>query len=261
MPRFSTNLSTMFTELPFLERFAAARDAGFQAVEFQFPYETGLDDLKAAIDGIGLPVAVFNHKVGALDQGEPGAAAMPGAEDTFKAYLEETFRYAEALRPMNVNVLAGWPSMEEFTRGACLETLAGNLNLAADAMSGIGVRVITEAVNTFDRPGFLLHSTEQAVDLVEAAGHPNLGIEHDLYHMQIMEGDLVRTVEANLKQIGHIQFADTPGRHEPGTGEINYAYVFEAMDRVGWKGFLGAEYHPRTATDDSLGWLRPYLQP
>ncbi len=259
MPKFSANISMMFTEVPFLDRFAAAKGAGFDGIEFQFPYDLDLAELKEVAEVTGLPILVINHFVGDLQQGGPGIAALPSAEDEFKRATELTYKYAEVLRPLTVNVLAGSPPVEDFGRERCLDVLAANLRTVADTMVGIGVRVTTEAINPIDRPTFLLSSTDQALDVIGRAGYPdiaNLGIQYDLYHAQIMEGDLVRTMEANLPHIGHIQFADTPGRHEPGTGEINFPYVFAALDRMGWTGFVGAEYVPSGATGASLEWLK-----
>lgn len=256
MPKFSVNLSTLFTEYPFLERFDRAKAAGFDAVEFQFPYDVPIEELVSTIEATGLPVSVFNHEVGDLATGGPGIAAVPGKEDEFKAATELTIRYAERIKPLNVNILAGWPP-DSFPREQCLETMAGNLNHAAEALAGIGVTCVFEAVNTRDRPGFLLSSTRQAVALKERAGHANLALEYDLYHMQIMEGDLIPTMQDFKDHIGHIQFADTPGRHEPGTGEINFPLVFDAIDAMGYQGYVAAEYWPTAKTEDSLGWLTP----
>jgi len=248
----------MFTEYPLLDRLAAARDAGFGAVEIQFPYEVGLDDLAAAQGRAGMPFAVMNFPVGDLLEGGPGLAAMPGRESMFEAGVAEARRYAQALRPKNVNVIAGWPPAT-LGRAACMATLAANLRHGAAAMAEIGIGVTVEPVNTRDRPGYFLARSADGIAAIEAAGHDNLAIEYDLYHMQIMEGDLVPTLERLMGRIGHIQFADTPGRREPGTGEINFPFVFDAIDRLGYDGWLGAEYNPSGRTLDSLGWLKPYL--
>ena len=258
MPRFSANVSMLFTEHALTDRVVAARDAGFAAVEVQFPYDTAVEDWVAAQARAGIGFAVFNLPVGDLRTGGPGLAAMPGREAAFRAAVAEGKRYAAALRPRNVNVLCGWPPAA-LDRAACRATLVANLRHAAEELSGLGVRVVVEAVNTRDRPGYFLSRTADALAVLDAAGHGNLALEHDLYHMQIMEGDLVATLERALPRIGHIQFADTPGRHEPGTGEINFPFVFAAIDRLGYDGFVGAEYVPTGRTEDSLGWLRPYL--
>jgi hydroxypyruvate isomerase len=257
MPKFSANISMLFRERPLLERFAASAEAGFEAIEIQFPYSEDVADLAAAKDACGLEVAVFNLPVGDLLTGGPGLAAMPGREAEFAAAIDQALPYAEALGPCNVNVLAGWPPAE-IERDRCFETLAGNLNCAAEAFEPLAVRVLTEAVNSRDRPGYFLANSAQAIDAIEAAGHENLAIEHDLYHMQIMEGDLIAGLAKLMPHIGHIQFADNPGRHQPGSGEINFPAVFAAIDASDYDGFAGAEYHPLGTSEASLDWLRLY---
>jgi hydroxypyruvate isomerase len=248
----------MFLELPLLERFQAAKDCGFGAVEMQFPYDTPAADLAKAKADAGVEIAVVNIPAGDLAQGGPALAAMPGREALFRDAVAQCLKYAELLRPVNVNVLTGVPPAEELGRDACLDTLAGNLRHAGDVFAPLSVTVTVEAVNTFDRPGFFLSTSAQAIEAIDRAGHDNLAIEHDLYHMQKMEGDLVATLERLVGRIGHIQFADTPGRHEPGTGEINFPYIFAAIDRIGYDRWIGAEYTPSGRTEDTLGWLAPY---
>ena len=255
MPRFSVNISTMFTEHDFLDRFRIAKKYGFSAVEIQFPYEFPLTRVLAAKESAGVEIILINIGAGDLTTGGPGIAAYPGREDQFKVSVEEAYKYADSLKPTFVNVLAGAPSLEKFEKRQCLDVLASNLYHAAQAFEEIGTKVLTEAVNTNDRPGFLLNSTAAAIEIIERAGHKNLAIQYDVYHMQIMEGNLVNTIRDNLDQIGHIQFADTPGRHEPGTGEINFPNLFDAIDKMGWKGWLGAEYIPSKRTEETLGWM------
>jgi len=250
----------MFLEFDLLDRFQAARDSGFGAIEIQFPYDTPVADLAAAKDRAGVEITVINVGVGDLVEGGPGLAGVPGREDLFKQAVEEAQDYAEILKPLNMNVLAGWPSMDKFDREECLDVLATNAGYAAAALEDTGAKVLVEAVNTKDRPGYLIHTTEQALDIVARADHPNLAIEYDIYHMHIMEGEVAPTIEKNLHKIGHIQFADTPGRHEPGTGEIDFPFLFEAIDKIGYQGWLAAEYVPQGKTEDSLGWLQPYLK-
>lgn len=249
----------MFLEYDLIDRFQAAKEAGFGAVEIQFPYGTPLADLVAAKEDNGVEITVFNVGVGDLEQGGVGLAAMPGREDAFKKAVDEARKYADRLKPLNVNILAGWPPMERFSREQCLDLLASNARYAAAALEETGAKTLVESVNTKDRPGYLIHTTEQALEIVARADHPNLAIEYDIYHMQIMEGDLAATIESNLANIGHIQFADTPGRHEPGTGEINFPYLFQAIDDMGYSGWLAAEYSPQGKTEDGLAWLQPYL--
>jgi hydroxypyruvate isomerase len=258
MPRFSANLSMLFTEHAPLDRLTAARDAGFGGIEFQFPYDLDVDLLHRVKERTGVGVSVINVPVGDMLEGGPGLASIPGREATFRDAVALARRYAEALQPANVNVLAGRPPPEA-DRTRCRETLVANLRHAADVMGEIGVKLVVEAINTRDVPGFFLTRSVEAVAILDLAGHPNLVLEHDLYHMQIMEGDLVPTLERLLPRIGHVQFADTPGRHEPGTGEINFPFVFAALDRLGYDRWTAAEYTPTGPTEDSLGWLKPYL--
>jgi hydroxypyruvate isomerase len=258
MKRFSANISMLFAERPLLDRFQAARDAGFTGVEIQFPYDTPVDKLVAAKERASLGISVINLPVGDMLSGGPGLAAMPGREADFAKATAQALTYAAALEPRNVNVLPGMPPAD-LPRETCLATLAHNLEHAAAAMAEIGVRVVTEAVNRRDRPGFFLGRTAEALEAIDRAGHANLALEYDLYHMQISEGDLVPTIRRLVGRIGHIQFADTPGRHEPGTGEINFPFVFDAIEAAGYDGWIAAEYVPSTKrTEDSLGWFDPY---
>lgn len=255
MPRFSANISMLYTERAPLDRPRAAADAGFGAVEIQFPYDIPADAWARAIDAAGVGVSVINLPVGDMLDGGPGLAAMPGREDDFRAAVDQSLPYAEALRPRNVNVLAGFPPVDRLGREPCLDTLAGNLGRAAEAMAPLGVRVVTEAVNGVDRPCFFLTNSSQALEAIDHAGHPNLAIQHDLYHMDIMEGRLIARLGEILHRIGHIQFADAPGRHEPGSGEIDFAAVFHAIEDLGYHDWVGAEYVPSTQTEDTLAWL------
>ena len=259
LPRFSANISMMFKEYDFLARFKVAKDCGFGAVEIQFPYDVSPHDLLAVKENTGVEISVINVGVGDLLNGGPGIAAIPGREDHFKVAVEQACRYAEILQPLNMNVLPGWPPMDQFNRGQCLDVLANNLRYAADGLSQTGTKVLVEACNTYERPGFLIYNSAQAIDLIKTVNHKNLAFQYDLYHMQIMEGNLVNRIKEIFDHIGHIQFADTPGRHEPGSGEINYPYVFDALDTMGWEGWLGAEYIPSRPTIETLEWLRSYL--
>ena len=255
MPRFSANISMLFAERGWLDRPAAAAAAGFGAVEIQFPYDRPAEDWRRAIEAVGLAVSVVNLPVGDMLSGGPGLAATPGREADFRQALEAAREVAAALRPGNVNVLAGYPERHGFDRARCLDTLADNLRVAADAMGEIGIGVVVEAVNTVDRPGFLLSTSEQALEVIDRAGHGNLALEHDLYHMDIMEGRLVPRLGEIVARIGHIQFADNPGRHEPGTGAIDFPAVFAAIDGLGYDGWTAAEYFPSRTTEETLGWM------
>ena len=255
MPRFSANISMLFAERDWLDRPAAAAAAGFAAVEIQFPYDRPAADWRRAIEEAGLEVSVVNLPVGDMLAGGPGLAATPGRQAEFREAVETARDVAAALRPANVNVLSGYPERHGHARERCLDTLAENLRLAADVMAGIGVGTTVEAVNTVDRPGFLLSTSEQALDVIDRAGHDNLALEHDLYHMDIMEGRLIARLEEIAPRIGHIQFADNPGRHEPGTGAIDFPAVFAALDRLGYDGWTAAEYVPSRTTEETLGWM------
>ena len=258
MPRFSANISMMFTERAPLDRPKAAADAGFGAIEIQFPYDTPVDAWARAIEAAGVGVSVINFPVGDMLDGGPGLAAMPGREEAFQAAVAAAVPYAAMLKPRNYNVLPGFPPVDELGRDACLDALAANLRHAGETLTPLGVRVVTEAVNTVDRPGFFLKSSSQALEAVDRAGHPNLAIEHDLYHMHIMEGRLIERLGEIMGRIGHIQFADAPGRHEPGTGDIDFQPIFQTIDELGYDGWVAAEYIPSKRTEETLDWLEPW---
>ncbi len=255
MPRFSANISMLFAERDWLDRPAAAAAAGFGAVEIQFPYDRPAGEWQRVIDAAGLAVSVINIPVGDMLDGGPGLAATPGRQAAFRRAAETARDVAAALRPRNVNVLAGFPALHGFARERCLATLAENLRVAADLMGNIGLGVVVEAANTVDRPGFLLSTSAEALEAIDRAGHPNLALQHDLYHMAIMEGRLIPRLGEILPRIGHIQFADHPGRREPGTGAIDYPAVFAALDRLGYDGWCAAEYVPSRVTEETLGWM------
>ena len=254
MPRFSANISMLFTEHAMLDRPRAAADAGFAAVEVQFPYDHPPEDWAAAVEAAGVEMALFNFSVGDMLSGGPGLAAMPGREDEFDAAVASALPYVAALKPGHVNVLPGLPP-QEFDRGMCMATLARNLRHAASQLAPMGVGVVVEPVNTVDRPGFFLDTSAQAIEAIDLAGHGNLDIQYDLYHMAIMEGDVVPVLERVMPRIGHIQFADHPGRHEPGTGGIDLPAIFAAIDALGYAGWVGAEYVPSRRTGETLGWM------
>jgi hydroxypyruvate isomerase len=255
MLRFSANISMLFLERPTLDRPRAAQAAGFGAVEIQFPYEHEPERWAEALTAAGVGLAVINMPVGDLLTGGPGLACVPGREAPFRQAVHEAARWARVLRPRQVNVLAGWPDAG-LERAACFEVLARNLAFAAEVLGDLGVGVTIEAANTRDRPGYFIANTADALHAIDLAGHPNLRIQYDLYHMHIMEGDLAGTLGRTHERIGHIQFADHPGRHEPGTGEIDFASAFAAIERLPYDGFVGAEYVPSRRTEETLGWLR-----
>ena len=244
----------MFREHAPLDRPRAAADAGFHCIEMQFPYDLDRDRLAGTIRDLGLAVSVINVPAGDLMTGGEGLAAVPGREAEFRRAVEDAAAYAEALGAINVNVLAGAPRPER-SRAACLATLASNLDYAADVLSAAGVRTVVEPINTSDRPGFLLPRVADAADLIGQTGRSDVFVQFDLYHVAMMGDPVVETFEAHRTQVGHIQFADAPGRHEPGTGGIDFAAAFAAIDRAGYNGWTAAEYFPSARTEDGLGWL------
>ncbi len=258
MPKFAANLSMLFTELDFLERFAAARDAGFKGVEYLFPYAYAPDELAERLAANGLTQVLHNLPGGDWDAGERGIAALPGRVGEFQDSVATAIEYAHALGCKQLNCLAGIPP-EDADPDIVRETLVDNLRFAAGKLEEAGIRLLVEAINTRDIPGFYVTSTDQTLELIKAAACGNIAVQYDIYHMQIMEGDLAPTMEANLSSIEHIQLADNPGRHEPGTGEINYPFLFDFLDRLGYQGWIGCEYKPLAGTSEGLGWLRPYF--
>lgn len=257
MPKFSANLTFLYNELPFLDRFAAARRSGFKGVEFMSPYEQAKGDLIARLRDNGLTQVLHNLPAGDWGAGERGIAIFPDRVEEFRRSVAQAIDYATALGCGQVNCLAGLAPAgadENLLR----KTLVDNLAFAARELGKEKIKLLIEPINTRDMPGFFLTHTAQASRLIDEVGSDNLFIQYDIYHMQIMEGDLARTIEANLPRIAHIQLADNPGRHEPGTGEINYPFLFGHLDRIGYSGWVGCEYKPLTNTVAGLDWLRPY---
>ncbi len=257
MPKFAANLTMLFNEVDFLDRFAAARDAGFKGVEYLFPYAYDKAVLADRLATHGLTQVLHNLPPGDWDAGERGIAILPGREAEFRAGVETAIGYATALGCPQLNCLAG-VKPDGADRITLHRTLVENLKFAADALGAEGIRLLIEPINTRDIPGFFLNRSDQARAILDEVGSPNLFIQYDIYHMQVMEGDLAPTMEANLKRIAHMQLADTPGRHEPGTGEINYPFLFDHIDRIGYAGWIGCEYKPKAETKAGLGWFAPY---
>ena len=258
MPRFAANLTMLFNEVGFLDRFAAAAEAGFKGVEYLFPYAYPKEELVERLRAHGLTQALHNLPAGDWDAGDRGIGCHPDRIGEFQEGVGRAVDYAAALGCPRVNCLAGI-APEGADPGVLRETFVANLKFAADALASAGITLLIEAINTRDIPGFYLCRTDQALAIIDEAGAPNLALQYDVYHMQIMEGDLAPTIERHLDRIGHIQISDTPGRHEPGTGEINYPFLFDHLDRLGYDGWVGCEYKPAAATADGLGWVRPYL--
>ena len=256
MPRFAANLTMMFTEAPFLERFELAAKAGFKAVEFLFPYAYDARELRARLEANGLALVLHNLPAGDWDAGERGIACHPERVQEFRDGVGRAVEYALALGVPQLNCLAGKaPAIEESERR---KTFVENLRFAAAALKQDGLRLLVEPINTFDIPGFYLSRTAQALGVLDEVGADNAFVQYDIYHMQRMEGELAATLAKNLARIGHVQLADNPGRNEPGTGEINYDFVFAHLDRIGYAGWIGWEYKPLTTTAAGLGWLQRY---
>ncbi|NVM79225.1 hydroxypyruvate isomerase [Duganella sp. SG902] len=253
MPKFAANLSLLYTEAPFLERFALAREAGFDAVEFLSPYAFAPDLIAAQLRQHQLQLVLFNLPPGDWEAGERGMACLPGREDEFRAGVATALRYAQALGVTQLHCMAGKPPPGLDPRLA-RATYVANLRYAAAQSRPAGINLLIEPINHFDMPGYFLNRSGQALDIIREAACPNLFLQYDVYHMQRMEGELCNTIQAHLPLIRHMQVADTPGRHEPGSGEINYRHLFAFLDRIGYDGWIGCEYIPAAGTDAGLGW-------
>ena len=254
MPRFAANLTMLFNEAPFLERFELAAKAGFQAVEFLFPYAHDARDLRARLDANGLELVLHNLPAGDWDAGERGIACHPDRVQEFRAGVGRAIEYAHALGVKQLNCLAGKaPAIEESARR---KTFVENLRFAAAALKQDGLKLLVEPINTFDIPGFYLNRTAQAIALLDEVDADNAYVQYDIYHMQRMEGELAKTLENHLARIAHVQLADNPGRNEPGTGEIHYEFLFAHLDRIGYAGWIGCEYKPATTTAEGLAWMQ-----
>ncbi|RKT50030.1 hydroxypyruvate isomerase [Azonexus fungiphilus] len=255
MPKFAANLSFLFAEQPFPERFARAAAAGFAGVEYLFPYAWPAAEIAGWLRDAGLQQVLFNLPPGDWAAGERGIACLPGREKEFAAGVEQALAYAEALGCRRVHCLAGLrPAGVDEAR--LTATYIANLRHAADRFAALGASVLIEPINSrIDMPGYWLDDVGRAFSLCAAVDRDNVRVQLDLYHAQIIQGDLARTIEANLERIGHIQIADNPGRHEPGSGEINYPFLFALLDRLGYAGWVGCEYQPMTTTEAGLAWL------
>ncbi|MGJ5051170.1 hydroxypyruvate isomerase [Bradyrhizobium oligotrophicum] len=257
MPRFAANLTMLFNELPFMERFAAAKAAGFSGVEYLFPYEFDKAELREQLARHGLTQVLHNLPAGNWAAGERGIAILPDRVDDFRDGVRRAIEYARALDCRQLNCLVGI-APDDADPGELNQVLVRNLRFAAIALKAQGIKLLIEPINTPDIPGFFLNRTAQALQLISDVESDNLFVQYDIYHMQIMEGDLARTMQKHLARIAHIQLADNPGRHEPGSGEINYPFLFRHLDAIGYAGWIGCEYKPRAGTVDGLGWLADY---
>ena len=257
MPRFAANLSMMFQEHEFLDRFRAARAAGFAGVEFLFPYDFPAEDIAARLQQAGLAQVLFNLPPGEWAKGERGLAALPGREEEFRHSIETALAYAEALECRTLHCMAGMvpPGVE---REHCERALTANLRIAARACAEAGRTLVIEPINTRDMAGYFLNYQGQARAIIEEVAEPNLKLQLDLYHCQIMEGDLARHIRELAHITGHVQIAGVPDRQEPDQGEVNYRYLFDVLDETGYQGWIGCEYRPRGRTTDGLGWFTHY---
>ena len=255
MPKFAANLTMMFNEVDFLERFEAAAESGFKGVEYLFPYSYPKAQLAEKLDRHGLVQVLHNLPAGDWGAGERGIACLPDRVNEFQDGVGKAIDYAKSLGCKQINCLAGI-APKGVDAGKIRSTLVSNLKFAADKLGRAGIRLLAEPINTRDIPGFYLCHTNQALEIFQDVGADNLYLQYDIYHMQIMEGDLARTIEANFKRIAHMQLADNPGRHEPGTGEINYPFLYKFIDGLGYQGWIGCEYKPKTTTIEGLSWFK-----
>ncbi|SUC34417.1 Hydroxypyruvate isomerase [Providencia rustigianii] len=255
MAKFAANLSMMFNEVPFMQRFERAANAGFTGVEYLFPYEEDAEAIAAELKKHHLTQALFNMPAGNWGAGERGMASIPGREDEFAQGVQTALKYANALGCKQVHAMAGKMN-EKFTPEQQKSCFIHNIQYAADVMAGHGIRVLIEPINTRDMPGYFLTTQKQAESLLPEINRDNVFIQLDLYHCQIMEGDLLKTIERLWGKFSHIQIASVPFRHEPDSGEVNYPWIFNQLDGMGYEGWLGCEYHPAGRTEDGLGWLK-----
>jgi hydroxypyruvate isomerase len=258
MPKFAANLTMLYNEVDFIDRFDAAAGDGFKGVEYLFPYAYPKEKLAEALQRNGLTQVLHNLPAGDWAAGERGIACLPDRVGEFQDGVGRTIEYAQALGCKQVNCLVGL-TPDGVAADKVRATVVGNLKFAAGKLKEAGIRLLTEPINTRDIPRFYLCHTQQAIDIMDEVGSDNLWLQYDIYHMQIMEGDLAPTIERNFKRIAHFQLADNPGRHEPGTGEINYPFLYGFIDGLGYDGWIGAEYKPKTKTGDGLGWVKQYL--
>ena len=255
MPKFAANLTMLFTEHAFLDRFEHAAKAGFRAVEFLFPYAFQAAEIRSRLDTNDLKLVLHNLPAGDWDAGERGIACLPDRVDEFREGVATAIEYATTLAVPQLNCLAGKTPL-----GASDDTLrrtfVANLRFAAAELKKANLKLLIEPINSFDIPGFYLTRTAQALSLLDEVGADNAFVQYDIYHAQRMEGELAATLQKHLARIAHVQLADNPGRHEPGSGEINYEFLFEHLDRIGYRGWIGCEYKPATSTEAGLGWLK-----
>ncbi len=257
MPRFAANLTMLFTEVPFLDRFACARQAGFEFVEYLFPYPYEAAELRRRLADHGLRQVLFNLPAGDWAAGDRGIGAAPGREAEFRAGVSKAIEYARVLGVPRLNCLAG-RRVAGRSEPDHRQTLVQNARFAAQELAPHGLELLIEPINRFDIPGFVLNRSADTLKLLDEIGESNVRLQYDVYHAQREEGELAGTIERNLARIGHIQIADNPGRHQPGTGEINFPFLFRRLDELNYSGYVGLEYAPSPDTASSLGWLRDH---
>lgn len=255
MPRFAANLTMLFTEFPFLDRFERAARAGFKGVEFLFPYAFKPADIRARLEQHDLQLVLHNLPAGDWDAGERGIACHPDRRAEFREGVERAIDYAGALGVTQLNCLAG-KTPTGVSADVVHATLVENLIHASQRLKDAGLRLLVEPINRYDIPGFHLHRTDQALALLDDVGGDNLFLQYDIYHAQRTEGELAETLRKHLRRIAHVQIADNPGRNEPGSGEINFPFLFGHLDRIGYTGWIGCEYKPATHTETGLDWIQ-----
>lgn len=258
MTKLAANLTMLFNEVPFLERFKQAKLAGFQAVEFLFPYEYEPEVLAQSVQELDMSVALFNLPPGDWDAGEKGIAALPGREQEFRDSVDTALLYAQALDCRKVHAMSGLIDTN-YSLQAHLDTFIDNLRYAADTLGPHGIEVMIEPLNHYDAPNYFIAHQRQAVEYIQKVQRSNVKLQLDLYHAQIMDGDLVRLINEVSPWIGHVQIASVPDRHEPFDGELNYPYLFNALQQAQYLDWIGCEYKPKNSTHDGLGWAKPYL--
>jgi hydroxypyruvate isomerase len=253
MPRFNANLSWLFQDRPFAERFAAAATAGFRGIEILFPYDHPASEIRSALDANGLEMVLLNAPPGNFSAGDRGLAALPGREREFRETFAQAIEYAAVLNCKRIHVMAGLPDAAE--KALVQRTFLSNLEYALNQVESSGIHILIEPINTRDIPGYYLTTVEQADATLEELSHPALMIQFDWYHAQIMGGDLARRTEKYFTKTGHYQIAGVPDRAEPDIGEVNYAYLFQLVDSLQYDGWIGCEYRPRSRTEEGLAWL------
>jgi 2-dehydrotetronate isomerase len=257
MPRFAANLSMLFQDRPFLDRFAAAAACGFRGVEFLFPYQWPAEEIAGLLKEHRLEPVLFNLPPGDWEAGERGIAALPGREAEFSAGIDQALEHARLSGFRNLHAMAGIPG-PDVDAGEAMATYVANLRVAADRLAPHGITLLVEPINGRDMPGYFLANSTMALEVMAAVDRPNLALQFDLYHAQVSEGDLAARLGRLLPRIGHIQVANPPDRREPSLGEVNFPYLFDLLDWSGYRGWVGCEYRPAGSTEEGLGWAAPY---